>query len=139
MRHVATQALLIVVGLAGACRPSLGQSTGAADDLVRRVVAALGANIGEGGMGAAYRTTDTKLNREIAIKLLPSVFAEDIEPMARFEGEAQVMASLNHPNVAAIYRVEQNAIVMELVQGENLKGPVPVDTAFEYARQTSMS
>src|SRR5438552_3524551 len=93
------------------------------------------AKLGEGGMGAVYRATDTKLNRDVAIKVLPPAFAEDADRMARFEREAQVLASLNHPNIAAIYGIEQNAIVMELVEGDDLKGPVPVDTALAIARQ----
>jgi serine/threonine-protein kinase len=91
--------------------------------------------LGEGGMGAVYRATDTKLNRDVAIKVLPPAFAEDAARMARFEREAQVLASLNHPNIAAIYGIEQCAIVMELVPGEDLKGPVPLETAVNYARQ----
>src|SRR5262252_7607592 len=91
--------------------------------------------LGEGGMGAVYRATDTKLNRDVAIKILPDSLARDPGRIARFEREAQVLASLNHPNIAAIYGVEQGAIVMELVEGENLKGPVPVETAVDYARQ----
>src|SRR5215468_806287 len=86
-------------------------------------------------MGAVYRATDTRLNRDVAIKALPPAFAEDAARMARFEREAQVLASLNHPNIAAIYGVEQGAIVMELVEGEDLKGPLPVETAVAYARQ----
>jgi eukaryotic-like serine/threonine-protein kinase len=93
------------------------------------------AKLGEGGMGAVYRATDTKLNREVAIKVLPPAFAEDSGRMQRFEREAQVLAALNHPNIAAIYGVEQGAIVMELVEGADLKGPVPVETAIAYARQ----
>ena len=93
------------------------------------------AKLGQGGMGAVYRATDTKLHREVAIKILPPAFAEDAGRMQRFEREAQVLASLNHPNIAAIYGVEQGAIVMELVEGEHLKGPVPVETAVDYARQ----
>src|SRR5215813_8590380 len=93
------------------------------------------AKLGEGGMGAVYRATDTKLHREVAIKILPPAFAEDAGRMQRFEREAQVLASLNHPNIAAIYGVEQGAIVMELVEGEDLKGPLPVETALNYARQ----
>src|SRR5580704_9061643 len=89
--------------------------------------------LGEGGMGAVYRATDTKLNRDVAIKVLPEAFAQDAARMQRFEREAQVLASLNHPNIAAIYGIEQNAIVMELVEGEELKGPVPLDTAIGYA------
>src|SRR5215468_1986434 len=93
------------------------------------------AKLGEGGMGDVYRATDTKLHRDVAIKILPPAFAEDAGRMQRFEREAQVLASLNHPNIAAIYGIEQGAIVMELVEGENLKGPVPVQTAMDYARQ----
>src|SRR5499427_964633 len=93
------------------------------------------AKLGEGGMGAVYRATDSKLHRDVAIKILPPAFAEDVGRMQRFEREAQVLASLNHPNIAAIYGVEQSAIVMELVEGEELKGPVPVDVAIGYAKQ----
>src|SRR5437899_7767857 len=93
------------------------------------------AKIGEGGMGEVYRATDTKLGRDVAIKVLPEAFAEDADRMARFEREAQVLASLNHPNIAAIYGIEQNAIVMELVEGEDLQTPLPLETALDYARQ----
>jgi serine/threonine protein kinase len=91
--------------------------------------------LGEGGRGAVYRATDTKLNRKVAIKVLTPGFAQDADRMARFEREAQVLASLNHPNIAAIYGIEEGAIVMELVDGADLKGPVPVETAIDYARQ----
>jgi len=91
--------------------------------------------LGEGGMGAVYRAADTKLNREVAIKVLPPAFAEDPARMQRFEREAQVLASLNHSNIAAIYGIEAGAIVMELVDGDDLQGPVPIDTAIAYARQ----
>jgi len=93
--------------------------------------------LGEGGMGAVYRATDTKLNRDVAIKVLPPALAEDAARMQRFEREAQMLASLNHPNIAAIYGVEQGAIVMELIEGEELKGPLPIDTVISYARQLS--
>jgi serine/threonine-protein kinase len=93
------------------------------------------AKLGEGGMGAVYRATDTRLNRDVAIKVLPPAFAEDAARMQRFEREAQVLASLNHPNIAAIYGIEQGAIVMELVDGSEPKGPLRLDTAIEYARQ----
>ncbi|HUA60066.1 MAG TPA: serine/threonine-protein kinase, partial [Verrucomicrobiae bacterium] len=93
------------------------------------------AKLGEGGMGAVYRATDTKLGRDVAIKVLPPAFAEDAARMQRFEREAEVLASLNHPNIAAIYGIEQGSIVMELVEGEDLKGPVPLDTALDYAKQ----
>src|SRR5262245_3692655 len=91
--------------------------------------------LGEGGMGTVYRATDTRLNRDVAIKVLPPAFAEDTARMQRFEREAQVLASLNHPNIASIYGVEQGAIVMELVEGADLRGPVSVETAIDYARQ----
>ena len=91
--------------------------------------------LGEGGMGAVYRAMDTKLHRDVAIKVLPAAFAEDAARMRRFEREAQVLASLNHPNIAAIYGIEAGALVMELVEGSDLAGPVPLDTAIAYARQ----
>src|ERR1051325_6358400 len=91
--------------------------------------------LGEGGMGAVYRATDTKLNRDVAIKVLPAAFADDSARMQRFEREAQVLASLNHPNIAAIYGIEQGAIVMELVEGADLAGPLPIDTVIPYALQ----
>src|SRR5437762_1547264 len=93
------------------------------------------AKLGEGGMGEVWRATDTKLGRDVALKILPEAFANDADRMARFQREAQVLASLNHPNIAAIYGVEQGAIVMELVEGADLRGPVPVETALQYARQ----
>jgi Tol biopolymer transport system component len=86
-------------------------------------------------MGAVYRATDTKLNRDVAIKVLPDAFSADPDRLARFTREAQVLAALNHPNIAAIYGVEDRALVMELVEGENLKCPVSVDTALGYAKQ----
>ena len=91
--------------------------------------------LGEGGMGTVYRATDTKLNREVAIKVLPDTFAADPDRLARFTREAQVLASLNHPNIASIYGVEDRALVMELVEGEPLKGPLPWETALDCARQ----
>src|ERR1044071_2820625 len=93
------------------------------------------AKLGEGGMGAVYRATDTKLKRDVAIKVLPDAFAQDADRMARFAREAQVLASLNHPNIAQIYGVEDRALVMELVEGETLSIPQPVETALNYARQ----
>jgi serine/threonine protein kinase len=82
-----------------------------------------------------YRATDTKLNRDVAIKVLPEAFAADSARMQRFEREAQVLAALNHPNIAAIYGIEQGAIVMQLVDGADLAGPLPVDTVIQDARQ----
>jgi serine/threonine-protein kinase len=93
------------------------------------------AKLGEGGMGEVYRATDTKLHRDVAIKVLPESFAQDAERMARFRREAQILASLNHPNIAQIYGVEDHALVMELVEGETLKGSLPLETVLDYARQ----
>src|SRR3982751_865327 len=82
------------------------------------------APIGEGGMGQVYRATDTKLKRQVAIKILPPSLAADHDRLARFQREAEVLASLNHPNIAAIYGLEDGggitALVMELVEGEDL-------------------
>ena len=75
------------------------------------------AKLGEGGMGAVYRATDTKLNRDVAIKVLPASLAENADRLARFSRESQILASLNHPNIASIYGVEERALVMELVEG----------------------
>jgi Tol biopolymer transport system component len=93
------------------------------------------AKLGEGGMGEVWRATDTKLKRDVAIKILPEAFVQDSDRMARFEREAQLLASLNHPNIAAIYGVEERALIMELVEGETLHGPLPVEIALNYARQ----
>src|SRR5215471_5934230 len=91
--------------------------------------------LGEGGMGEVWRATDTKLNRDVAIKVLPPALANDADYLARFEREAQVLASLNHPNIAAIYGLEGNAIVMELVEGGTLRAPLPLNEALAIARQ----
>jgi Tol biopolymer transport system component len=102
------------------------------------------APIGEGGMGQVYRATDTTLSRQVAIKILPDAFAANPERMARFEREAKTLASLNHPNIAAIYAVEKSAgihaLVMELVEGEDLsqriaRGAIPLDEALPIAKQ----
>jgi serine/threonine-protein kinase len=92
------------------------------------------AKLGEGGMGTVYRAEDTRLNRCVAVKILPDEFAQDADRLARFAREAQVLASLNHPNIAAIYGVEERALVMELVEGVTLderivRGPVPEEEA----------
>jgi serine/threonine protein kinase/Tol biopolymer transport system component len=109
------------------------------------------AAIGAGGMGEVFRARDTKLNRDVAIKVLPAAFADDPERLARFTREAQTLASLNHPNIAAIYGIEEipavdgasagsRALVMELVDGEDLsahiaRGPIPIAEALPIARQ----
>ena len=100
--------------------------------------------IGEGGMGQVYQATDTKLNRQVALKILPEAFATDPDRLARFQREAQVLASLNHPNIAQIHGIEESddtrALVLELVEGPTLadrisKGPIPVDEALPIAKQ----
>ena len=100
--------------------------------------------IGQGGMGVVYRAEDTNLSREVAIKVLPEQFTQDPQRLARFEREAKLLASLNHPNIAAIYGLEEadgvRFLALELVPGETLaervaKGPVPVEEALEVCRQ----
>jgi serine/threonine protein kinase/dipeptidyl aminopeptidase/acylaminoacyl peptidase len=98
----------------------------------------IGAPLGAGGMGEVYRARDSKLNRDVAIKVLPAAFANDAQYMARFEREAQVLASLNHPNIATVYGIEQGALVMELVAGADLRGPMPLDEAIPIARQIAV-
>jgi serine/threonine protein kinase len=100
------------------------------------------ASIGAGGMGEVYRARDTKLHREVAIKVLPDVFAGDPDRLGRFEREAHTLAVLNHPNIAQIYGLEGSALVMELVDGEDLgariaRGPLPLDAALTVARQVA--
>jgi len=100
--------------------------------------------IGAGGMGEVYRARDSKLNREVAIKVLPECFAQDEERVSRFKREAQVLAALNHSHIASIYGLEETngilALVMELVEGPTLAdriadGPIPVDEALAIAKQ----
>jgi len=91
--------------------------------------------LGQGGMGVVYRAMDTKLGREVAIKVLPRSIAEDADRLARFTREAKVLASLNHPNIAQIYGIEDRALVMELVPGATLTRPLPMETALNYAKQ----
>ncbi|SPF46036.1 Serine/threonine protein kinase [Candidatus Sulfopaludibacter sp. SbA4] len=91
--------------------------------------------LGAGGMGEVYRARDTKLHRDVAIKVLPAALANDAQYMARFEREAQMLAALNHPNIATVYGIEQGALVMELVEGAELKGPLPLEEALAIARQ----
>src|SRR5262245_59558978 len=100
--------------------------------------------LGEGGMGVVVRARDTKLQRDVALKLLPDHFADDLERLTRFQREAQVLASLNHPNIAQIFGLEdstrQTCIVMELVEGETLQdrlkhGAMPIGEALPIAKQ----
>src|SRR5438874_670993 len=94
--------------------------------------------LGAGGMGEVYRGRDTKLGRDVAVKALPDAFAHDVDRVARFEREAQVLASLNHPNIAVIHELKEVAgakyLIIELVEGETLaehiaRGPMPMDEA----------
>src|SRR5262249_50374574 len=100
--------------------------------------------LGKGGMGEVYRARDLKLKREVAIKILPDVFSSDPERISRFQREAEVLASLNHPNIAAIYDVQEASdsryLVLELVEGETLaeriaRGPIPAEEALTIAVQ----
>ena len=100
--------------------------------------------IGAGGMGEVYRARDARLQRDVAVKILPHAFTADPDRRARFEREARVLASLNHPNIATIHGVEDadgvQALVMELVEGETIadrlaRGPLPVSEALAVARQ----
>jgi len=100
--------------------------------------------LGKGGMGVVYRATDTKLGREVALKVLPPVFANDSQRMARFKREAHVLASLNHPNIASIYGLEEadgiHCLVLELVEGPTLaeriqEGAIPLEEALNIAKQ----
>ena len=100
--------------------------------------------LGAGGMGEVYRARDTKLNRDVAIKVLPDIFATDPERLARFKREAQVLAALDHPHIAHIHGLEDSdgihALVMELVEGPTLaeriaQGPIPLTEALPIAKQ----
>ena len=99
---------------------------------------AITAQIGDGGMGQVYRARDTKLDRDVAIKVLPEAFSQDVDRLARFQREAKTLASLNHPNIAGIYGLEESngvrAIVMELVDGDDLsqriaRGAIPANAS----------
>jgi eukaryotic-like serine/threonine-protein kinase len=100
--------------------------------------------LGAGGMGEVYRARDTRLGRDVAIKVLPEAFANDADRLARIQREAQLLASLNHPHIAIIHGLEESngsrALVMELVEGPTLEdriaeGPIPLDEALPMARQ----
>ena len=102
------------------------------------------AAIGAGGMGEVYRARDTRLDRTVAIKILPEAFAADADRVARFQREAKTLAALNHPNIAQIFGLEQagdvHALAMEFVAGEDLseriaRGPIPIDEALPIAKQ----
>ena len=102
--------------------------------------------LGAGGMGIVLRARDTKLDRDVALKVLPDLFANDPERLGRFQREAKVLASLNHPNIGSIYGIEDDeadgviALVLELIEGPTLadriaQGPIPIDAALPIARQ----
>jgi len=102
--------------------------------------------IGAGGMGEVYRARDTKLGRDVAIKVLPDAFARDAGRLARFQREAQLLAALNHPNIAAIYGLEEHRgtryLVLEYVPGETLaeriqRGPLPIGETLDFCSQIS--
>src|ERR1700730_4573009 len=97
--------------------------------------------LGAGAMGEVYRAHDSKLDRDVAIKTLPFEFARDPERLTRFRREARTLASLNHPNIAAIYGLEESGgmdcLVLELVEGQTLRGPLPIERALDYARQVA--
>src|SRR5678816_1436294 len=104
--------------------------------------------LGEGGMGVVFRARDTKLQRDVALKLLPDHFADDPGRLSRFLREAQMLASLNHPNIAQIYGLEESGItrciVMELVEGQTLaeriqRGPIPKEEALQIARRIAVA
>src|SRR5918993_4052443 len=108
------------------------------------IVSALGA----GGMGEVFRAWDTRLNRNVAIKVLPDSFADDAERLARFTRQAQTLAALNHPNIAHIHGLEESngvrALVMELVEGEDLsqhiaRGPIPIDELLPIANRIAQA
>src|ERR1700681_2405423 len=98
------------------------------------------AQIGAGGMGEVYRARDTKLDRDVAIKVLPAALAQHPDRLARFEREAKVLAAMNHPNIAIIHGLEDRAIVMELVEGPTFadciaKAPMSREEVLPIARQ----
>src|SRR5262245_6455479 len=106
------------------------------------------AKLGEGGMGEVYRARDSRLNRDVALKILPDAFTSEPWRVARFEREAQLLASLNHPGIAAIYGVEQTngtpVLVLELVEGMTLAdrlapGRLPIDEALPIAKEIAIA
>jgi eukaryotic-like serine/threonine-protein kinase len=136
-------------------RPGLGATDSSPSSLIIHGIVALApgarlgvyevlAQIGEGGMGQVYRARDTRLNRDVALKVLPDSFANDPERLARLTGEARTLASLNHPNIAGIHGLEESggvrALVMELVEGADLsqriaRAAIPLDQALAIAKQ----
>ena len=134
--------------------PSDFLASGSLDSAIRRMggdlvgrqigVYRIASPLGAGGMGEVYRARDTRLERDVAIKVLPPAFTADADRVARFQREARVLASLNHPNIAAIHGLEESggisALVLELVEGRTLAerltgGALPIGIALKYARQ----
>ena len=129
-------------------RPALADSTvtmTSARSLLGRQVGPyrIASPLGAGGMGEVYRAHDSKLGRDVALKTLPAEFVRDPDRLARFRREARTLASLNHPNIAAIYGLEQSEeadfLVMELVEGETLHGPLPLQLALDRACQVALA
>ena len=123
---------------------AMGETAGASMTGRRFGVYLVQERIGGGGMGEVYRARDTSLGRDVAIKVLPQAFATDADRLARFEREARILASLDHPHIGTIHGIEESdgvrAIVLALVEGETLaeriaRGPIPMTEALEYARQ----
>ena len=127
-----------------------GRNSRAAASIIRAVTVETGQNLlhyrivdklGEGGMGVVWRAVDTSLDREVAVKVLPGGLAADPERLARFEREAKVLASLNHPNIAAVYGLHEaepgpvRFLAMELVPGEDLSERIERDNWVEQARE----
>lgn len=95
----------------------------------------ISAQIGVGGMGEVYKARDIRLDRPVAIKILPAALADDADARARFEREARAVAALNHPHICTLYDVSPNYLVMEMVDGQPLSGPLPLERALEFASQ----
>src|SRR5262249_50295818 len=136
-----TPALEVAAKAAAANRPEPHFGVEVGMRLGAHEIAAL---IGEGGMGRVFRARDTKLKRDVAIKVLPEGFARDAQRLARFQREAELLASLNHPNIATIHDIQEfegtRFLVLELVQGETLadrvkSGPIPCEESLQLALQ----
>ena len=144
LAHAQTAEGFLAAPIGAVAAHVLGDEPGAS--LVGRQVGAyhIVSHLGAGGMGEVYRARDTKLGRDVAIKVVPKAFTSDPERRARFEREARMLAALNHPHIGAIYGVEEAAglrgLVLELVEGETLadriqRGPVPLSEALTIASQ----
>lgn len=147
LRREVESLLIDAAGLESLDRPAIQNAPQLLEDSTRTEVAVgarlgpyrIESKLGEGGMGEVWKARDTRLDREVAIKILHTAFAQDPERLARFGREAKVLASLNHPNIAQVYGLEESstggALVMEFLPGGRLRGPLPLETALNYARQ----